>query len=203
MSIRKPIGLGLIVGILALAFAALPAIASATTVDGVAVGGTVTAESGNLTFDGLNGVNLECKKNTLKGPLTANAPSPTVTINSASFLNATGGTACLTNKAGVTAVVNADPNPPKWTVTLEKEDKFTLKAESGNVAFTAVIAGAFTCTFSRATVTGSYNTKTKPAVLTIGTGQTFTGAAGNPEACGAGGTLTGSFSLPGVEITNV
>jgi hypothetical protein len=205
MSIRKPIGLGLIVGILALAFAALPALASATTMDeaggGVTpVGTAITAKSANLTFDGA--VNLECKLNTLSGKLTANAPSPTVTFNKATFLNAAGGTACLTSVPGLTAVVTADPNPPAWTVTLEKEDKFTLKAESGNVAFTAVIGGALTCTFSRASVTGTYNTNSAPTTLTVGAGQVFTGAATNPKECGPEGTLTGSFTIP-QKITNV
>jgi hypothetical protein len=209
MSIKKPFGLGLIVGILALAFAALPAIASATTMDEsggavTSVGTVITASSSNLTFDGSTGLNLECKKNTLSGKLTANAPTPKVNITSASFLNAAGGVACLTNMAGVTAEVKADPNPPNWTLALEPENKFTLSSASGSVAFTAKI-GALECTFKRTTppgtVTGTYTTNTTPTIFTIGAGQTFTKVAG-PEQCGTGGTLTGTFSIP-QKITNV
>jgi len=204
MSIRKPIGLGLIVGILALAFAALPAIASATTLDNaagtkLAVGAAVTAESSNLVFTGSTGVKLECKKNTLGGKVTANAPTPVVTVTSATFLNAAGGAACLTN-AGLTVEVKPDPNPPDWTLTFEPENKFVLET---NIAFTAKFSNGLECTFSREKVTGTYTTNESPTTLTVGAGQVFTKAATSPEACGATGTLTGSFSLPNVKVTNV
>jgi hypothetical protein len=207
MSIRKPIGLGLIVGILALAFAALPALASAsttlenlTTGKPLAVGTAIDAVSENLVFTGETGVNLECKKSTLAGPLTANAPTPIVNITSASFLNEAGGTACKTNVPGLTVVVTTDPNPPNWNVTFEAEDKFIVETNptGGSIAFNAVFSNGAKCTFSRSTVTGTYNTGAL-LTLTVGAGQVFTASAESSPECGKMGTLDGSFKVAGVK----
>jgi hypothetical protein len=208
MSIRKPIGLGLIVGILALAFAALPALASATTLDNSAgtpipVGTTLTAESPNLVFTGATGVNLECKKSTLSGKLTANAPTPKHNVTTATFKNAAGGAACLTNVPGLTVEVATEPSPPNWTVAFDPEDKLTLSSASGAIAFTAKFSNGLTCTFSRTTVTGTYNTNVSPTTLTVGASQVFTKSAGSSAECGATGTLDGTFTVPNVKATNV
>jgi hypothetical protein len=207
MSIRKRIGLGLLAGVLALAVAALPAIASATTLDNGAgtalpVGTVVTGESANLVFTGSTGVKHECKKNTLSGKVTANAPTPTVNITKGSFLNAAGGTACPTNVVGLTVEVTADPNPPNWTLAFDPENKFILSSASGAIAFTTRFSNGLECTFKRTTLTGTYTTNASPTTLTIGASQVFTRSAG-PEQCGANETLTGSFSIANVKVTNV
>jgi hypothetical protein len=195
MSIRKPIGLGLIVGILALAFAALPALASATTLDNGAgtvllPGAAVAGESGNLVFESVTGVKLECKKNALSGKVTVNAPTPKVNITSATFKNATGGAACLTNVPGLTAEVEPDPNPPNWTLAFDPKDEFILSSAvtKGEIAFTAKFSNKLVCTFSRPTVTGTYTTNVSPTTLTVGAGQVFTKSAASSAECGATGT---------------
>jgi hypothetical protein len=79
MSVKKPLGLGLLIGLMAMAFGVLPAMASAapqlTNPNGtsVAVGTTLTATSTNATtkFPGL-GVTLTCEKVAVHGIVTKN-----------------------------------------------------------------------------------------------------------------------------------
>jgi hypothetical protein len=207
-SSKLPIGLGTVLGLLALAFAALPALASATTLDNSAgtpipVGTVLTAESNNLVFTGATGINFECKKDTLSGKLPTNAPEPKHNVTTATFKNAAGGAACLTNVPGLTVEVATEPNPPNWTVAFQKEDKFTLSSASGAIAITTKFSNGLTCTFSRTTVTGAYNTNVAPATLTVGAGQVFTKSAGSSAECGGSTVLDGSFTVPNVKATNL
>jgi hypothetical protein len=77
MSTKKSLGLGLVIGLLALAFAAVPAQAGAAQLTdaggSVAVGETVTATSTNsvTVFD--NGNRLECADVEVHGIVTANS----------------------------------------------------------------------------------------------------------------------------------
>jgi hypothetical protein len=200
MSIRKPMGLGLLV-VLALAFAALPAMASAVTLDNAAgtalvKGATVTGTSSNLVFTSASGVALKCSENNLTGKVTTN---PTVTFEKATFTGPSGGP-CATNVPGLTATVTADPNPPDWTLSLGASDAFTLGSP---IAFTVVFNSTpqLTCTFSRSSVTGTFTTNVVPATFTVGASQTFTKSAASSAECGATGTLSGSFTTPGVKVT--
>jgi|GEM_PF-5485050 len=77
MSIKKPLGLGLVIGLLAMAFAALPAMASAAQLTdpagSVEVGETITGESGNAvtTVPGVG--ELRCVSVVVNGIVTKNS----------------------------------------------------------------------------------------------------------------------------------
>jgi hypothetical protein len=79
MKISKRAGLGLILGLLALAFTALPAIASAApeltepNATTVPVGATITGTSTNAVTTFNNGVVLKCKKVVVHGIVTVNS----------------------------------------------------------------------------------------------------------------------------------
>jgi hypothetical protein len=82
MFTKKPFGIGLAVGLLALAFAALPAMASAAELTdeagAVPVGEEIRAESGNTTTKTAVG-ELKCKKVNIGGEVTTNSGG-TVTL---------------------------------------------------------------------------------------------------------------------------
>jgi hypothetical protein len=77
MSLKKPLGLGLIIGLLAMAFAALPALASAASPEltdpfgPVAVGETISATSEKAVTE-VEGTKLVCKHVEVHGIVTAN-----------------------------------------------------------------------------------------------------------------------------------
>jgi hypothetical protein len=206
MHVQKPIGLGLFVGVLALALAALPAMASAVTLENaagtpLAVGAAVRLESSNLVFAEADGMNIECRENTVTGKVTANAPEPKVNVTAATFKAAGGGANCLTIKQGFTYQQVPAANPPNWTLKFEKEAKFSLTSASGVVGLVKTFNGGPKCETARAFVSGAYNNNLSPATLTLGASQVFSKVAGS-EGCLFGNTetATGSFALAGIKI---
>jgi hypothetical protein len=197
MTIRKPFGIGLALGLIALAFAAMPALASAGTFtdsegEPLGEGEPLQASSSNLTFVNSNGIALLCADDTLSASV-GSTPDDAF-IESATFTGA-GGEPCATNISGVFADFTVAAG---WTFQLtESEDVWHLKE---HIVFTMTTTNSAHesfahCTYTRATsVTGTYTTA-NPTTLTIGAGQTFVAAEGSSPFCGTATVLTGEFSL--------
>jgi hypothetical protein len=210
MSMKKPLGISLLVGLMALALAALPAFASAANVTlrsgsktgpALANGTVLTADSSstsNLVFTSASG-NIECKENTLNGEVENNGTATTgIKITSASFLAAGGGKDCLTtipNGSGgtLTATITAENLP--YTADLPSSGAGTLTGSGtpASVKFKAIFDNGttpvLTCTFEKTSVATTFNFNTA-LKIDVGASQVFTGTG---TGCPTSGTLTGSF----------
>jgi hypothetical protein len=206
MSMKKPLGISLLVGLMALALAALPAFASAATVTlrsgsktgpALANGTALTAMSSNLVFATASG-NLECKESTLNGKVENNGTEKTgVEITSASFLAAGGGLDCPTaipNGSGGTLTMTMTAEGLPYTADLLSTAAGTLTG-TPSVSFKAIFDNGTTpvlsCVFEKTSVATTFNFNTALNIA-VGASQEFTGTG---TGCPTKGTLTGSFAV--------
>jgi hypothetical protein len=178
MFVKKPIGVGLVIGLLALAFTALPAMAQAapTLKDSkgtLPIGSTVLATSSNLVTVTPTGT-LTCEEVTLDGIVTSN---PAAALEGEGEANG-----CLVNGA---APVNIES-------ILFTDEFFAGGTDAGEVLFTYSIpaAGLSGCFLEGGIATtwtnGSDIVKVTKSHLTGGGG-----SAGCPEE----GDITGELTL--------
>jgi hypothetical protein len=216
--IRNLKALAMVLGLVA-AFAAVPALASASPVlqnssgGTVAVGTGISGTSSNLTFTGVGPAgNLECSTSKLGGKVVTNSGSLIEgEIESASFTGPENpsGTACKTSiKIGgnaVTASIAVSGLPwclestgtTTWSVT---GAKCPVAVESP-ITFTATlfekgVTNRGTCIYKTGSmIGGTFNTGTSPLKLKITGGGAFTKTGGTFTACPASGSLSGEFTL--------
>jgi hypothetical protein len=190
------------------AFAAVPAIASASPVlteGGVALkptaesGGKILAtNSGNIVLTTSIG-NVTCTKSTLTGSLLKNSGSHIEgTAEKATFTNNAGGDCSSTFPFNPTFEVV--PENLHWCITSATAGAWSIRGggcnEAGkNLRFTLKSSAGYFCTFERATVTGTYVTGVSPATLKVGSSQTFGRTAGADGVCPPSGTLDGGWNL--------
>ena len=178
MLIKKPIGVGLVIGLLALAFTALPAMAQASptlrsgkTVLGV--GAAVTASSSNLqTVTSLG--TLSCTSVALSGTVKVKEPAKIGGTGTASGCSATGGV------------------PVEITsITFEDEFLATL-TDTGTVEFkfNVPLAGLSGCHLG-GTIGSTWTNESGVVPLTK---STLTGGGGS-AGCPTSGELTGTLTL--------
>jgi hypothetical protein len=185
-----------------LAFAAVPAMASASPVlteNGVPVstGAKILAtNSGNITLTSSIGT-VTCTKSQMTG---------TVKTNSGSTIQGQIETASFTGSASENRCSSTFPFNPTFKVTPENlpwcihtggGDAFTVSGgacggTAKNLRFTlSSVLG--NCTYERAAVAGTYVTNETPVTLKVGSGQTFTRVSGS--ICPETGTLAGGWTL--------
>jgi len=177
MFVKKPIGVGLVIGLLALAFTALPAMAQAapTLRDSkgiVAVGETVLATSSNLVTVTSKG-NLTCSNVTLTGKVTSNPPAK---------LSGTGtGTGC--KAAGVL---------PVTITSIEFSDEFLEGGtDEGHVKFVYDITEAgLTGCFLEGPISSTWSNGSSAVPIS----GSLTGGGGSAE-CPKSGTISGTLNL--------
>ena len=175
MSIKKPLGLSLLVGLMAMAFVALPAMASAATQltnpngTRVAVGTTLTATSTNATTVLSKGTTLTCEKVAIHGIVEENSgTSVLVKMEKSSVDTATG---CLANK-----VLPVEINPTLTAIELNETNM------TASFDFSAPAFGVIESSDAAVTYTG-------PKATTIHVAGEVTGT----EA----GTFSGDFTIEG------
>jgi hypothetical protein len=205
------------------AFAAVPAVAAASpelqdhTGAKVATGTGITAvNEGNITFTSLGGLSvITCSKVHMAGKLAENTGTTIGgSIESASFKGTGHAEYCPTNFGGLVAQVTTENLP--WCLHSAKLGSWTIRggacgAASKNLRFTLHLYNSSTelrasCTYERATVTGTNNTSSTPLILTIGAEQTFSRVASagvEPGLCFSTGTLGGKFKVTTSTGTNV
>jgi hypothetical protein len=173
MTIKKPLGLSLLVGLMAMAFVALPAMANAapelTNTNGttVAVGTTLTATSTNAVTTLEGGTTLTCGKVAVHGIVEKNTGTEVeVKMESTSVDTATG---CLAN--GVV--------PVGISVTLTTI-KLTAAVKTASFDFSAPALGLTEMSDATITYTG-------PKATTIHVSGVVTGTKV--------GTFTGDFTI--------
>lgn len=166
----------------------------------VKVGSTIEATNvGNITLSSGLG-NISCQSSTLTGNVTANtAGNINGDITKATFTGTGANGHCTSTIIfNPTFTVDTAESLP-WCLTNEgNTDNWTVRGGACNAAaknLTFTLTGAFTCKYTRATVTGTFNTTTSPATLTIGAGQTFTKEEGSSALCPETGTLSGAWQL--------
>jgi hypothetical protein len=186
------------------AMAAAPAFASPNLTlreNGVSVptGSLIQAtQEGNIVFN--TGVGpVTCTTSTLTGKVTTNSGTEVAgNVEKASFTGTGAEGKCTTAFIGD---VKVDPEALPWCIKAGGKlatDTFEIRGggcseSSKSLQFT--LTGSATCTYTRANVTGSYNTTGTQAILTIGASQTFNGVAGNSFICPSSGTLVGKYKL--------
>jgi hypothetical protein len=201
MKRRRKFSLELAVGLLALAFAALPALAQAANVTlhegsktgpNLAVEAEVEAASSNLVFSTEIGA-LECGVGKVSGVVAANSAEPAdVQVEEGQF-EEVGGGACKTSiplPGGVTAHITPENFP--WVIHFFANGTTTITG----AAFEATLTNALgediaTCTYSAASIADTFNFNT--ALFDTITGQTLTG--GGTSLCPSSGTLSGKFAV--------
>lgn len=198
MFAKKPIGLAFVVGLLALAFAALPALAQANVSlrKGSATGAKlknkapITGFSSNLRFATNGGITLECAENEINGEVLSNGGATAILgVTSTRFQGTGGNPKCLTNVEGLTAEITS--------VTISNITLFSNETNSASAEFTANIGGEL-CTYA-GTVASTFEFGV-PLVLTI-PGSTLTLQAGSGAKCPTSGVLSGSFAVTtGTEV---
>jgi hypothetical protein len=206
MSMKKPLGLSLLFGLMALALAALPAFASAANVTlrsgsktgaALANGTVLTADSSNFDIKTTSGI-IECKENTLNGKVENNGTATTgIEITSASFLAAGGGLDCPTtipNGSGGTLTVTITAENFPWTADLPSTGAGTLTG-TPSVKFKVIFDNGTTpvlsCTFVKTSVATTFNFNTALNIA-VGASQEFTGTG---TGCPTSATVTGSFAV--------
>jgi hypothetical protein len=179
MSIRKPFGLMLVVGVLAMAFASLPALASAAP--SLKAGGVNLAKGSKII-----GTSSDLKTETESGPLTCSS----VTLNGevtenpgAKVGNGTGSASgCLVGGAAAATVTSI-----KFSLVFVAGGSVT-----GTVTFEVDFPGPLTCHFE-GSLKGSWTNGS--SVVTINptslTGKKISGSG----TCPTSGTLTGTAKL--------
>jgi hypothetical protein len=198
---RRKFGAGLAVGLLALAFAALPALAQAanvtlregsTTGPPLAVGAEVEAFSGDLVFTTSIGA-LECKENEVEGTVTANSAEPADVEVSGGRFEGEGGGACQTSIA-LPGSVTAHITPENFPWVIHFFANGTTKITGA--AFEATLTNALgediaTCTYSAAEIADTFNFNS--ALVDTISAQTLTG--GGTTFCPESGSLSGHFAV--------
>ena len=160
---------------------------------------------------------LECEAATLTGNIHVNGPTQvTGNITTAQFENA-GGAACSGPLGSVVVTPSHTSNPEHngvkslpWCLTAGAEDTFTVRGGLCTEAprpltFQLHTSIAGTCSYQKASVTGTYTTHPADAIATI-TGQEFTLVTGG-GFCPPWGKLDMAFTLwretNGVEVEPV
>jgi|GEM_PF-2553300 len=202
------------------AFAVAPAIAAASPVlteNGIAVGVGASVRgtnSGSILFSTKMG-NVECTEAQLNGTVAENSGT-SIEINievPKSFFHGDDPeeakcTSNISDLAGGTATMKVTLEGTTWCLSSGAKDTWSIRGGACGAAaeplrfifdVTSHTGGNLgACTYERAEkrveVTGTFNTKTTPATLTIGASQTFTTATGT-STCPASGTLSGAFTL--------
>lgn len=180
-----------------LAFAAVPAAASAAKVDIVnaATGkklankSEIKGESSNLKFKTEAGT-LECSKSVVTGELkNNNKENITGTITTASFTGEEAGGLCKTTGLGPAKIV---PTGLPWTIVFTAAGTTTIEG-TPVVDFEAEFpaAGGLKCDFQSSSVADSFEFEKSPLIDTISK-QTFTSSS---PGCPTTGELNGSFTL--------
>ena len=184
------------------AMALVPAMASAQTLEEtngttVPAGTKIDAtQSTSIIFDTSSG-NVTCSESTLTGTVTQEGAGVPVkgTVETAKFTGPGGG------RCTSTIIFN-----PTFQVTVENlhyclegsqaADTWSIKACTAgqNLKFTLHSNLGFSCTYERASVTGTFETG-KDLTLKVGASQTFSVIAGSSSACPTSGTLTGGWNL--------
>jgi hypothetical protein len=203
MAIKKSLGLGLVIGLLAMAFAALPAMASAASVTlrsggaggpALAEGAGISAFSENLKFATTAGITLECSENTLTGTVGTN-PGASVNLTEGAFTGNEGAEECETNVPGLNTII----------LGVEFLSPMRFFAEAGvgkdevEVRFTSLLLlpPEFPVCAYEGTVFTEYALGT-PLVPPAGdhvVPSTLTLAAGSSAECPGSGVLTGEFEV--------
>jgi hypothetical protein len=187
-----------------LAFAAVPAMASASPVlkEGtttVPVGSSIQGtNSGNILLTTGSGI-VTCTGSTLGGTLTTNGGTSIAgDINSASFTGTGSGGTCTSTFFG-NPTFSVTPEHLPWCITSTTLGSFTVRgggcsAKEEELRFTLTNALVGECTYERPKVIGTYVANVTPVKLTVGSGQTFTRVAGG-GLCPSTGTLSGGWTL--------
>lgn len=191
MFVKKPLGVGLVIGLLALAFAALPAFASASVTlkangEALKAGTEVSGTSSNVITEteGGFGPTLECSSVSIHGEVVANESEPAELGNG-------GGSATGCHAGAATVLINSITIPfTRFSAggVDEAEQTFVYEivssenpAEWPQCQFTGVVGTSWTTTSNVDTI--------NPSALT---GSTL--RAGNTP-CPANGEISGSFPL--------
>lgn len=187
-----------------LAFAAVPAMASASP---VLKEGTTTVpiessiqgtNSGSILLTTSFGT-VTCTQSTLAGKLTTNSGTSIAgDITAASFTGTGSGGACASTFPGSPSFTVTAENLP-WCLTSTTLGSFTVRGgtcgtTAQNLRFTLTNPTVGSCTYERGTVTGSYVANVTPVKLSVGSGQTFTKVSGG-VLCPSTGTLSGAWTL--------
>jgi hypothetical protein len=183
------------------AFAALPAMASASPVlqnSGVTVatGSGIKATNVTNTVMTTSLGNIVCSTSTMAGTLVTNSGTLIEgNIESASF-SGTGASGKCTGPFGDVAVTV--PSLPWCIKTTKTADQFELrggKCSEGSREVTFILDASFgECKYSRASVLGTLTTGGTQAHLTA-SGVEFAAEAGNPFGCPSNGKLDMTYKL--------
>jgi len=197
------------------AFAVVPAIAAASPVltdNGTAlgVGASVRGTNSGAILLSTSSGNVECTEAQLNGTVAENSgTSIKGNIEVAkSFFHGDDPeeakcTSNISDLAGGTATMKVTLEGTTWCLSSGAKDTWSIRGGACGAAaeplrfifdLTSHTGGNLgECTYERAEVTGTFNTKTTPATLTIGASQTFTKKSG--LFCPASGTLSGAFTI--------
>lgn len=196
--------IGAVIAVALVAFAAVPALASASPVltnppgTAVPVGTAIVGTNiGNTVMTTSLG-NIECQKSTVTGKVTKNNGTEIEgNIESASFTGSGSGGACTTAFLGDVTVT---PKKLPWCLKANAKigtDKFNLTSGAcgggGVMEFTLDTAIAGECTYTKSAVEGTYTTGGTQAVLTVSE-QEFKKSAGG-FLCPSTGKLDMKFGL--------
>ncbi|HEY2477316.1 MAG TPA: hypothetical protein VGI17_01145 [Solirubrobacterales bacterium] len=220
----KPQRVALALGLTALAFAALPAIASANislregsgTGTKIVVGKAVTIKSSNLVFSTTGPAvgNVECSNSTLSGHVSLNgAPQAKIQITSAAFKGAEEGALerCKTTIAGPIRPLTAEVSAVNlaWISAFEQNGTSTTEGLSRIVATTGsvglrsklfaevskgVVAQVSNCVYEKESVAGTFTIGNALGDL-ISAPEFALNAGASTGECPSGGTLSGTGTV--------
>jgi len=171
----------------------------------VATGTFIQATNeGNIVFE--TGVGpVTCTGSTLTGQVTTNSGTEIAgDVEKATYTGSAPEGKCTSTWLGD---IKPDPEALPWCIKAGGKlatDTFEIrggKCSEATKSLQFTLTGASNCTYTRANVTGSYNTGGTQAILTIGASQTFTKTAASPFICPTTGTLAGKYKLETDEAT--
>ncbi|MBS1878871.1 MAG: hypothetical protein JST31_05115 [Actinobacteria bacterium] len=199
MQLRKPIGLGLFVALMAMAFAALPAMASAANVTlhentaggaALAVGAPIKGFSTNLKFKTTE-ITLECGESEVKGTVATNSAEPAdVSLTEGRFQS--GGGACKTSNPLVFADITPEGLP--WRIHFFANGTTKITGAKFKATLTSGGISIKTCVYEKAEIADTFNFNA--ALIDTITNQVLNlNVAQSSATCPATGELSGSFSV--------
>jgi hypothetical protein len=190
MSIKKPLGVGLVIGLLAMAFAALPAMASASVTfsaeeAALASGAKINAVGSDVITETEGGVGptLECNKTEINGEVGSNGTEPATVIN-----NSGSATECEASNGAPVLVTS---------ITVGTISFFANHTDSTHLVFNYdVFFGPGPTEFIACSFEGTVGT-TWTAVSNVDTivPSALTRGAGSNPACPANGSIHGHLAL--------